>query len=415
MTAPRAAVVSVGDEVLRGDIVDSNAAYLARALRGGGLTVVSLRGVRDRVEDIAEALQDAAARAEVVVVTGGLGPTRDDLTRHGLARAMGEELIEDAAALADIQSFFRKLKRPMSESNRLQALRPASARSLANEVGTAPGVHGRLRDAEVFLMPGVPSEMKRMLDVGVLPALRERGLFAAPLPLVRVKAHGLPESVAGERIAEFMGETGDPLVGITVSGGILTVTMQARSAAGAERIEPIAAEIERRLEPHAFARGDASLQSALVELLKARGARMATAESCTGGLIAEMLTRVPGSSDVFERGFVTYSNAAKRELLGVDAAAIEAHGAVSEAVAIQMALGAQRNAGVDLAVSATGIAGPGGATADKPVGLVYCGIALRGLASARRYLFVGDRELVRMRTACCALDLARLALLGKLA
>lgn len=416
MDAPRAALLSIGDELLNGDIADSNAVEIIRELRQAGVRTIGVRVVGDRVGEIAAAFLEAAAGAEVVIATGGLGPTRDDLTREGLAAAAGEELVLDEAALERVRAFFLRVGRAMSDSNRVQAERPRSAVHLDNAVGTAPGLAIDLRGARVFVLPGVPSEMRRMLADSVLPWIR--GRFPCE-PLVRAKVHaiGLPESVAGERIAEFMGEGKDPAVGITVSGGILSVTAQAVAgpqAAARARVAAVIDEVERRLGTHAFGRDGVALEEALVRDLRARRQRLATAESCTGGLVARLVARVPGASDVFVEGFVTYSNQAKTRRLAVPAALIEAHGAVSAEVARAMAEGARRGALVDLAVSCTGIAGPGGATPGKPVGLVWFGIATAAGGGATSVVFVGDRETIQLRAARTALDLVRRASAGTL-
>ncbi len=410
--APLLAIVSVGDELLAGDIVDSNAAEIAREFRTIGVRMTSVRVVGDEVERIGRAVADAANEARFVVVTGGLGPTRDDLTRDGLARAAGTDLVEDAAALAAIEALFAKLGRTMSPSNRLQALRPRTASCIANPVGTAPGIDLPLGAARVFALPGVPSEMRRLLADHVLPVAASLS-GRSPGFRVRLHAHGLPESIVGERIAEFMGENRDPQVGVTVSRGILTVTLtdRGRTADGIDRTRSLADEIERRLAPHGFGRDGVTLEEAVIAAARARGRTIATAESCTGGRIAALITRVAGASDVFVESAVCYANAAKIARLGVRLATLERFGAVSAEVATEMVDGIARNSG-SASVSVTGIAGPGGGSADKPVGLVFIGVRVGDAAEAHRFQFIGDRESIQTRATSAALDLLRKALLA---
>ncbi len=413
-----AAILSVGEEILAGDVADTNAREVAEALRQRGLAPRLLCCAGDRVEDIAAALDLATRSAALVVVTGGLGPTRDDVTRAGLARAAGEDLVEDSTALDGIIAFFQRLGRPMAESNRLQALRPQSARALPNALGTAPGLAMELHSATVFVLPGVPAEMRVMLEQAVLPWVEERCGAPAPAARVKVHAHGLPESEAGERIADLMERGADPQVGVTVAAGIITVTVTSRSGAapaGRAEVERVAAEVERRLGACAFARDGETLEEAVVRLLLERDLKIALAESCTGGLVARLVARVPGASGTLLEGTVAYANEAKTRRLGVDAALIERHGAVSTEVALALARGAAVQAGAQVAVSTTGIAGPGGGSAEKPVGLVYFGLWLAGREWARRVLFTGDRETIQLRAAHYALDLVRRGVLGALA
>lgn len=405
---PEAIVLSIGEEVIGGDIVDSNAAELSRRLAALGIATRGFRAVGDVEAEIAERFREASERADVVVSTGGLGPTRDDLTRQGLAKALGEPLVEDAAALEQVRAIFARYGRPMSDSNRLQALRPESASILENPVGTAPGLFARLGRALVFVLPGIPFEMKRMFDDGVVAHLRVHGLAPGAPPRRRLRCHGIAESVAGERIAEWMGEDKDPYVGVTVSGGVLTVSVRARTAGDQARdaVDRIAAVIESVLAPHVFGREDDTLESVLVALARAKGVRIACAESCTGGRIAAAITAVPGSSAVFAGGVVAYANEAKIALLDVPADEIARHGAVSGEVARAMARGAAARLSSEVAVSATGIAGPDGGTEAKPVGLVHVGIHAFGRDHSLELRFVGDREAVQSRSARTALDLA---------
>lgn len=405
---PEAIVLSIGEEVIGGDIVDSNAAELSRRLAELGVAVRGFRAVGDVEDEIAERFLEAAERADVVISTGGLGPTRDDLTRQGLAKALREPLTEDPVALEQIRAIFARYGRPMSESNRLQALRPTSAELIENPVGTAPGLVARLGRAWVFLLPGIPFEMKRMFADTVAERLRVEGLAPGAPPRRRIKCHGIAESVAGERIAKWMGENRDPYVGVTVSGGVLTVSIRARRASeeSAVAVDRIAGEIREALGPDVFGAENDTLESVLVELARSARVRIATAESCTGGRIAAAITSIPGSSDVFAGGVVAYANEAKIAMLDVPAELIAAHGAVSGEVARAMARGAAARFAAKIAVSATGVAGPGGGTESKPVGLVHLGIHAHGREHSREMKWVGDRDAIQLRAARTALDLA---------
>lgn len=412
-------IVSVGEELLAGDIRDTNRAEVADALRGIGFDVRGFVTVGDLIDELAEVLIDAARRASVVVLTGGLGPTGDDLTRHGIARAANDELVFDDEELARIAGLFERLGRPMSDSNRLQAWRPTRATWIDNPHGTAAGLRIELGDARVYALPGPPFEMRRMLGESVLPdVLATAGPGRAPLRR-KIRAHGLSESIVGERVAEFMGERKDPRVGITVSGGILTVSITSHlegpdRATAEAAIERVAVEVERRLGPAVYGRDDVTLEAAVVDALKRTGRTCATAESCTGGLVASLLTRIPGASDVFIEGCVTYSNDAKIRRLGVEAALLESRGAVSEEVAVAMARGVARSTGASVGVSLTGVAGPGGGSDEKPVGLVWLGLWLDGEEHVRRVVLPGDRESVQLRAARIALDLVRRGVEGTL-
>jgi nicotinamide-nucleotide amidase len=412
----RARLLAIGEEILAGDIVDSNSAEISRRLAEVGIRTVGVRCVGDVEREIVAALAEATADADLVIATGGLGPTRDDLTRDALARLLGVELIEDAAALRAIEAMFERIQRPMSSSNRVQALVPRGASALPNRRGTAPGLFARRGRAAVFLLPGPPYEMRGILEDEVLPRLAALGLRSEGVLREKIRIHGLPESVLGERIAEFMGADRDPYVGVTVSGGVLTVSIQARSrdADVEARVAEIAAAVEARLGKHVFGRGDESLEAALLGALVARGLTVATAESCTGGRIAAALTRLDGASQAVLGGIVAYSNAVKSELLGVDPAQITAHGAVSTEVAAAMASGVAKRLGVDLGIAVTGIAGPSGGSDEKPVGTVCFGVCFGGRTFVRRAVFGGDREAVQVRATRTALDLGRLAVQGSL-
>jgi len=405
-----AIVLAVGDELTAGQTVDTNSAYLSRRLRELGIATSAHVTVGDDRAAVAAALGDAAGRAELVIVTGGLGPTADDITRDGLADAMGVALAPHEPSLRRIEEFFRLRGRQMVAANRVQAMLPGGAEAMDNCCGTAPGIAARLGGAAVFVLPGVPHEMREMFERHVAPRLP-----AAPGTIAcrTLHAFGAGESDIGAKIADLMRRGANPAVGTTVCAGVISVRIAARAADAAEAArlaDAAAAEVRRRLGELLFAQDDDTLAAAAGTLLRARGQTLATAESCTGGAIGELVTAVAGASDYYLGGVVSYANAAKRDLLGVSEELLVENGAVSEPVAAAMAEGCRRRFGADWALAVTGIAGPAGGSAEKPVGLVY--IALSGAegTQVQRHVFPGDRATVRSRSAMAALNMLRLAL-----
>ncbi len=410
--ATHAVIVSVGNELTSGQTVDTNSAYLAQRLAELGIPTLAHHTVEDNQDRIAAILTPAAGEAPLVVVSGGLGPTADDLTRQALAQALGDALVTDEAALAEIAAFFAARGRQMNETNRIQACRPERAELLRNEVGTAPGLYARLGGAEVFVVPGVPSEMRWMVDAHVLPRVR---VLAGDSRIVfrTVHAFGTGESDIGARLADLMRRDANPLVGTTASSGIISVRITARgedpeqARALAERS---AEEVWRRLDGWAFGDDEQSMADVVGEALVQRGQTVCVAESCTGGLLGEMLTRRSGSSAYFLGGVLAYANAVKAGALDVPAELLERCGAVSAEVAEAMAVGVRRWIGGDYGLAITGIAGPTGGSADKPVGLVYTALAGPDGVRAVRNVFPGDRGHVRLRSALTALNMLRLEL-----
>lgn len=409
-TLRTAAILATGEELVRGAVVDRNGAFLARRLRALGLRVGEARVVGDEVASIAAAVRELCARADVVLVSGGLGPTPDDRTREAIAAAAGVALVDDAEARAQIEAWFAGMGRPMAASNARQALLPAGARAVRNPLGSAPGVAFELGRALLFALPGVPRELHAMFEREVEPRLRALAA-EAPLREVLLQVAGLPESVVGERIAAAMAAEGPPWVSDTVDHGLVTICVADRDdAAGRARQEACAASIEQALGDHVYARGPARLPEWLVATLGARGATLATAESCTGGELAAAVTAVPGSSAVFVEGAVSYAAPAKVRLLGVPAELIEREGVVSEAVARAMAEGVRARSGADYGVATTGIAGPGGGSAARPVGWVHVAVAGPGGTVHRGRRFPGERADVQRFAVIAALDLLRRSL-----
>ncbi len=413
----RLAVVAVGTEVTEGRIANTNAAWISKRFLRLGIDTAFHVAVPDERPLIAAAFQAAAARADLVVVTGGLGPTVDDITRDVAADLAGAPLEEDRGSIERLEAIFRMIGRPVTENNRRQAQFPRGAAIVENDHGTAPGVRLRLCDADFVFVPGVPHESERMLDGKVIPALEsERAAAGAPAVVVRrLNCFGLPESKVDALLApHFPGP--DPALAFNISDGVVQVYLTARDAdraAAAARLEAGAAKVREVLGAHLFGEGDASLEETLLSLLRARGLTLALAESCTGGLAASRLVRVPGASHAFRGGVVAYSNDLKRDLLGVPAEMLERHGAVSAEVAAAMAAGVRRAAGASIGAAVTGIAGPDGGTAEKPVGLVHLAVATEaGPGLARQLRLGGERSFIQRIAALGALELVRRTVLG---
>ena len=407
----RAEVISIGSELTAGITVDTNAAWLAGRLAAVGVAAERHVTVADDREAIADDIRRASAAAEVVLVTGGLGPTDDDLTRQALADVMGVPLRTDPAVVEALAEFFRRRGYPCSESNARQAEFPAGTTPIDNAWGTAPGIRAVLGQAVVYCLPGVPREMQEMFAQSVLPEVEAR---AAGAVIVRrtISCFGAGESRIGEQIADLMRPGRAVTVGTTANEGVIGIRLLARAADRTQAealIDRDAAEVRSRLGHLVFGQDEETIESVVAELLRQQRCTVSTAESCTGGLLATRLTDVPGSSTYFLRGVVTYSNEAKTDLLGVEPVLIQRHGAVSREVAEAMALGCRDRAGADLALAITGIAGPGGGSPEKPVGLVYIALAAAGGCETRRFT-LGEqlpRDSIRQRSASIALNLLR--------
>lgn len=402
----RVTTLSIGDELTHGAVEDRHAGWFAARLDALGSPVLEHRTVGDDPVRITRAIRELAAESDLLLATGGLGPTADDLTRDALAEALGEGLVTDQAALETLEARYAARGRTLSEGNRRQALRPESARCLENPEGTAPGLESTLEGCRIVVLPGPPHEMHPMFE-------REVGSRMSPPAgfeeTIDIHAYGLAESRAAERLGSILDRDRTPLVGLKVSWSVLTASIRGAGS------EAVAAEIEAAWSPWAWGRGETSLEGVVGGLLTERGATLATAESCTGGLIGGRATAVAGSSGWYVGGAVTYANEAKSRQLGVPTELIAAHGAVSEPVALVMALEAARRFEADYAVATTGIAGPGGGTEEKPVGTVWIGLCDttgdQPMMTAHRFHFPGDRDWVRDRTVKSAFQLLRLRLL----
>jgi nicotinamide-nucleotide amidase len=407
-------IISIGSELTSGQNLDTNGQWLSRRLAEIGIPVGWHTTVADDLEDNVNAFRIAAGRARLVLITGGLGPTQDDLTREALARAAGLELVLHPESLDHIQEMFRRRGRTMPERNRVQALLPAAAEAIPNDRGTAPGVWMRFGGAHVAAMPGVPSEMYAMFENQVRPRLLALGLGGGILVQRKLNCFGAGESAVEERLLDLTRRGHVPEVGITVSDATISLRILARAPdrdTALAQIAPVEQTIRERLSALVFGVDEEDLEDVVVRMLADQRLTLATAESVTAGLVARRIGAAPGASGVFRGGLVAYDNRIKVEMLGVPEALIAAEGAVSTAVVERMAIGCRVRFGTDLAVSTVGIAGPGGGSADKPVGLVHVGLAWQGGSRTRSFSWIGTREEVQSRTAKLALNAVRLHLL----
>jgi len=411
----KAEVLTIGDELLRGEIVDSNKSFLSDALLALDVETCFHSSVRDDPADMTDAFLRAASRARIVLVSGGLGPTRDDLTAEVLGQTFGRKLVLDPAALEEIRGFFRRLGRDMTENNAKQAHFPEGAEILPNPIGTAPGFLLEEGGALFFCMPGVPRELMRMMDEQVLPRIASRlGPAKGSLRAALLRTFGTGESALDAELADVARE-GSVSLGFRTAfpDNYVRPVARAPSAAEAERLlAETCRTIRERLGAIVYGEGDETLEAVVGRLLRERGKTLAVAESCTGGLVAQKLTDVPGSSAYFLGGVVAYSDASKRALLGVPAELLAAHGSVSDEVARAMAEGARARFGADLSVATTGISGPGGGSPEKPVGLVHIALADGARTHADHFVFPLDRARHRGLCAQVALDWVRRSLLS---
>jgi nicotinamide-nucleotide amidase len=405
-----AAIISTGDELIVGKTLDTNGHWLINQLTDLDVEVVCQITVGDVKSEIVWALREAIAHAPLVILTGGLGPTDDDLTRFALAELAGVTLFEHRESVARIEGFFKARNRVMNERNKVQALMPEGAEVLDNPTGTAPGIKMAIRGSTIFALPGVPREMKAMYEMYTAPWVRRQVRPA----VFRRRLHciGIGESDLVHRLADLVADRPEVTFGTTANEGVISIGLAGKDRPAVESLERM---IRERLGNAVFGSGTETLSGIVGQLLNRRQEKLATAESCTGGLIGKMITDVPGSSDYYLGGFVCYSNELKQRQLDVSPDLLKNHGAVSAPVAEAMAKGALARTGADWSIAVTGIAGPGGGTETKPVGLVHIGVAGRnGLIQVKEFRY-GDpgRDPVRIRSAVSALDMLRLALLEK--
>jgi nicotinamide-nucleotide amidase len=409
-------LVTIGDELLLGFTIDTNGAHLARELAQLGVMVVRRTAVGDDVDLIEQTVREALDRTGAVITTGGLGPTTDDVSREAVARVFGKTLIVDEVHLEWMKERWRKrFNRDMPSSNRRQAMRPDGSRKLDNNHGSAPGIYIEdERGRWVAMLPGVPRELRGMTQDTVLPLVKEKGAGQGLcIQSLTLRTTGIPESQLQDQLKDItLTVANGLLLSLAYLPGVDGVDLRLTARADSEEIakrglEHSSAAIRRAIKEGLYAEGERDMAEIFVETCKAKHVTVAVAESCTGGMLGARITSVPGSSDIFLGGVIAYSNAVKLRELAVPQADLDAHGAVSEQVVRAMAVGARKKFGADMALAITGIAGPGGGTPEKPVGLVWICVATPYGVEPRKITSWGNREEIRYRASQAAMELAR--------
>ena len=409
-------IITIGDEILIGQTLNTNAAYIGEQLTNIQVDVKKSLVVGDNEDEIMNEFKSSMDTADIVIVTGGLGPTHDDVTRKCVVKFFHTELVKDDEVLEDIKSMFAKRGREVTKVNQEQALVPKISKVIRNTAGTAPGMWIEKQKRIFVAMPGVPYEMKSMMESFVLPSLLER-LHNPEFVSIRDTLHttGIPES----KLYEKLGNLDELLNGAKLAflpsqfGVKLRITVREKTEEQAKnKLLEIEQKIRGKVGRYIFSRLNESLEEVISRLLKERNLTLSIAESCTGGNLSNLLTNISGSSAYFERGIISYSNASKVEILRVNEDTISEHGAVSLEVARQMAEGVKSISGTDIGISITGIMGPTGATTDKPIGLVYIGLCDDKVCTAKKFIFGDDRIINKQRTSQAALDMIRKYLLG---
>lgn len=402
-------IISIGTELLLGQIVNTNARDISQLLSELGMNVYYTTVVGDNPERLSEALEIAAGRADGIITTGGLGPTKDDLSKETIARFCGLKCVTHEESKRKLIETFEKQGRYMPKNNLKQADMPEGCIVLKNEFGTAPGAIIETDKATIIMLPGPPSEMKPMLLNEVRPYLEKLADSVIRSKVLRV--FGVGESAAEEKVNFLIENQTNPTIAPYAKPGEMEfrLTAKAETESEADRLlKPLEEKVREILGDCVYAEGEnASMQETVVKLLHEQGKTVTFAESCTGGLLAKKITEIPGSSECFNCSYVTYSNEQKEKILGVSHETLESYGAVSSQTALEMCRGAREAADADIAVSVTGIAGPGGGTPEKPVGLVYIGICADGLWESKKLLLNGSRDAIRERTSLYALDAVR--------
>lgn len=399
-------IISTGSELVKGEIVDTNSAFLAAACADIGLEITSIRVIGDNAEQLGHILIKILSKVDVILITGGLGPTVDDITTAAVAQAFGLQIVLNEKELDTLKAKFALFKRSFPETNIKQAMFPEGATVLDNAVGTAPGWLLEQQNTLIFAMPGVPPEMKTMFEHQVKPRLQDR-FNLKPQPRLRILTYGLAES----KLQALLGDLTDNFPDLQIAFGAhiygieIKLSYPASESETQKRLSDAKYEIEKRLGHNFIGTGDIRLEEEIGMMLRGKKQTLATAESFTGGLIGDLVTDVAGSSDYFLEGVVTYSNEAKERLLHVSSRHIQEFGAVSEAVASEMAYGARANANATFGLSTTGIAGPGGGSMEKPVGLAYLGLATPSGIYVRKVILPGNRKQIKARGAYSVLHL----------
>lgn len=407
-------LISVGTEILLGNIVNTNAAFLAKECARLGLSCYHQTVVGDNENRLCEAIKTALERADILIISGGLGPTQDDLTKEMAARVLGKKLVLDEHSREKIEDFFRLRGREITENNWKQAYAPEGAIILDNENGTAPGfILTTEQKKHILLLPGPPEELEPMFLKQMIPYLQK--LQQEVIYSSTVKLCGIGESKAETQILDLLEKQGNPTIAPYAKTGEVhfRITAKAESEQKAKAlVEPVVQKLKERFGTLVYtAREEVTLEQAVADLLQEKGWKIATAESCTGGMVAARLTRVAGVSGVFETGMVTYANSTKKELLGVKEKTLTTYGAVSSQTAEEMVLGLAQRTGAEVSLSITGIAGPSGGTKEKPVGLVFMGCRVKDRTVIKEFHFNGNREKIRESSVAAALSLVRSCIL----
>ncbi len=402
-------LISVGTELLLGNIVNTNAAYLAEKCADLGLSCFYQSVVGDNEERLGAVLKAALERSDIVILSGGLGPTEDDLTKEVSAKVMGRQLVMHEPSKKRIEEYFTSRNMELTENNWKQAMMPEGAIAVNNENGTAPGVIIEDGEKKVILLPGPPNEMIPMFEKSIMPYLE--GSDPEVIYSQTVKICGVGESKAETLIKDMIDSQSNPTIATYAKNCEVHLRVTAKAAGEKEAkklVKPVVKELKNRFGPCIYTtNADITLEKAVVDLLIANKLTVSTVESCTGGMLAARLIDVSGVSDVYKSGYITYSNKAKRRILGIKKGLLEKKGAVSEEVAKEMAKGAAAISRAEVAVSITGIAGPGGGTEEKPVGLVYIACSVCGKIKVRKYNFRGNRAKIRETAVSSALILMR--------
>lgn len=410
-------ILATGDEIRTGALIDSNSAFIAEKLEEAGVQIARHNCVGDDLNEMVAIVKEISRRADLAVVTGGLGPTADDRTAEAAAKANGVPLVTDPSALRSVENFFKTRRRKLTDINRKQARLPEGSECLNNPVGTAPGFELMIEGCSFFFLPGVPHEMRRMLSTSVLPRIFE--LFGNDRDfnlLKTISTFGLPESLTAERLSGFEGAFDDIQLGLRAKFPEIQIKLYTSGSQQDKlqrRLTAASSWVVEKLGDHIFSDKQESMQAVVGSLLQAKNENLAVAESCTGGLISHLLTEVSGSSDYFLFSGVTYSNQAKQSVLGVSPATLSRHGAVHEQTAVEMAQGARTITGATYGLSTSGIAGPDGGTREKPVGTVCIGLASPQTTAGFHFTFPNfSRTMNKQLFAMTALDLLRRHLLG---
>lgn len=409
----KAEILAVGTELLMGQISNTNAQYISSKLPDAGVGVFYHSVVGDNPERLKDSLKLALERCDVVITTGGLGPTQDDLTKETIAEAFGKKLVLHQESLEKMKAYFKKLGREMTVNNEKQAYMPEGCIILKNNNGTAPGCIMEQGGKAVVMLPGPPSEMKPMFDELVMPYFKEKNPDSIESKFLRI--FGIGESALETKIMDLIDGQTNPTIATYASDGEVTVRVSAKVDRGGNAeavLQPVVDEIRKRVGAALYSEENEPLYSVAANLLLKNGMTLATAESCTGGLISQTLTNIPGISRVFMGGAVTYSNDAKEEYLGVKRDTLVNYGAVSRETAGEMAEGARKRLKTHIGVSITGIAGPDGGTAEKPVGLVYIGLSSVEGTITKELRLSGSRNRIRAITALNVFDMVRRHVLG---